>query len=359
MTACTFTEISPPSREVSPNNLVDTLIRAGLQASAPSHWIAGVQFVPQSCGGGGIATGDECLNGCADKVANALEDVVKWKPYNIYAATQCSSFSDRQELSAAVAQTFAQSVPVIAATELYYGLSNAFEVDGLTCDNGDPFPLNPILATPTQLFPSGSDIADWETSTVLSVESAMVLALNTLADYGTGTVGTLHVSPGLGAFLLAEGFVSETNGIYRTVVGNHLVIAAPGYTGGSPLDVDGHSPGYLWPNVEWMYVTGPMGLLIDAPAFDQTFESRRNNHFVLAERYVLPYFDPACVQFGIPVNIADGVPPTIDFADPVSEGATRIVRINNDHYVSCVNEGSGEVGEVISPDVYLGVTTAT
>lgn len=357
MTACTFTEISPPVRNRLSNGLIDTLIRAGRQVSAPSNWIGGVQFVPEPCGGGGIFP-PNCLatDDCDVKVANGIPEAVKWAPFNVYAAVQCGSFSDENEIQRRGVATFENSYSAIAAAELYYGVANARAVAGVTCDDGNPAPVNPYLATSEQLFPSGTVVDDWTTAAILSVPHAMALIENTLAEYSISGEGTIHVSPGLLTALIAEEFVMSDGGLFRTHTG-HLVIGAPGYYGGTPrdpadpLDV---SPGRVYlPSdaVEWVYVTGPMGLLLDEREVSSTFGHRRNNYLTLAEQYVLPYFDPTCARFAVPVAFDEYALPSTN----LSVDGVDIFRIFNDHLVYCLNDDSGTEGEAMSPDVFLGV----
>lgn len=348
MTACTFLEISPPARLLSPNNLLATLERAeALMTPTNPAWMGGIQFVPQPCGGGGIWP-NECVGEtCTHKVANGLVESVKWTPNLIYSAVTCGSFSDKNELMAAARSTFNISEPVIAASELYYAAANKDQLAlAPLCDNGDAYPPNPYLATPDQFFPTGTDPAVWTTAQVLLLDQGWRVLLNTIASEFSGTQATIHVSPGLLAILVSVDVVTEVNGLYRTTVGNHLVIGAPGYFGASPAD-ETEGVGYDWPDVEWIYVTGPMGLLLGSVDEDNTFEHRRNNYVSLVERFSLPFFDPTCSQFALPVSL-DAAGTETDFTD--TEPATLVERRNNDHLYECTGKG-----EEMSPGVFVGV----
>lgn len=355
MTACAFTEITPPARESSSDNLLPTLQAAGLQTlSGDGAWVGGVQFVPTPCGGGGVYH-SECATGeCLQKVANGLEASVKWTPWLVYSAVTCATFADRDEIEASAIATFNNSKSVISASELYYALGHRSDYEGLTCDDGSPYPINPFLADPVQYFPTSPDGA-WANAETKLLDEGWRILLNTLADLATGTLAVIHVSPGLLSALVAEQLVVSSNGLYFSATGGHLVIGAPGYSGGSPSDdIVGNSPGYIWPGVEWIYVTGPMNLALGDVQTDTTLEHRRNNYFTVAEQFILPYFDPTCIQFGVPVTLDPNKEDT-DFSD--TGGAKAVTRINNDHIIACDPQSTGDfAGEEMSPDIYLGHT---
>lgn len=348
-----FTEISPPARRKSNLDIFTVLEQVvdGDVMRGDGPWIGGIQFVPEPCGGGGISLNECATEECQSKVANTLEESVKWRPWNVYSMVRCSTFSTPGEVPAAARQTFDNSKGVISAFELTYGAANYLQYSGV----GDDV-RNPILATPNQIFPT-SATGDWIDAEVKMLDEGWRIILNTLADLYTGTEGVIHVSPGLASLLLTVEAIDVQGGVIRTNVGGHLVLAANGYPGGAPRPADelpnGQSPAKYHPGVEWVYVTGPVGLALGDVHEDTTLEHRRNNYYTLAEQFVLPYFDPSCAQFAVPVTVDEDAL-TTDFTDEFQ--GEWITRIQNDQIVACIDPDGGTEGQEISPGLSLGLT---
>ena len=367
MTACTFREVSPPSRRLSGDNLLSVLERAGLvRDRGDGTWIGGVQFRPENCGGGGIHV-DNCasgveesggsgdVSGCAEKVFNSFHEAVKWRSMNVFSSVSCSTFSDQPDVRDEATRSFIISKPAIVAFELYYGQANKLETVGELCDDGSPFPQNPFIADPAQLFPSGTDTADWTTAVVLDPVAGLALINDTIATYALGAESVIHTTPGMATIWLSHDLIDrDDSGNFRTRVGNHLVIAAPGYYGSTPYDPNGDSPGRLYDNIAWTYVTGPMGLYLGDEHSSDSLDQRRNNYFTVVEQFVLPFFDPTCPRFAVPIG-QDCASLEVDF----TIGGTPVTRILNDHYLECVPPESGAPeGEAIDPAVFIGIDYA-
>lgn len=371
MTACTFFEVSPPSRTPSEDGLLVTLERASLtvETDPPGRWIGGVQFRPEACGGGGIWV-DNCLfnaespdspgeEGCDLKVFNTFHDAVPWHSMLIFSSVHCSTFSDQPDVNTQAKQQFNLSRDAIAAFELYYGQANRLMVAGETCDDSDPVPQNPFIADAlTNSFPTAATPGDWTSAVTLDPVAGMALILDQIATITSGATAVLHIPPGLAAVWLALELIEKEDGLYRTSVGGHLVIAAPGYYGSTPLDdtdpgnFDGHSPGFVAEGGWWVYVTGGMGLYQDAVRTEDTLEHRRNNYFTVAEQFVLPFFDPTCPRFALPVG-RDCSSLEIDWSDPLA--FTPVEQIFNDQFITCVDPDGGNEGTPMDPAIFVGV----
>jgi len=294
---------------------------------------------------------------CSLKVFNTFHDSVAWKSMLIFSSVHCSTFSDSADVKAEAVSQFDISRDAIAAFELYYGQANRLEVSGETCDDGDPVPANPFIADAlANSFPTAVTPGDWTTATTLDPVAGMALILDEIAATAAGAQAVIHIPPGLAAVWLALELIDRVDGVFRTSVGGHLVIAAPGYYGSTPLDdtdpanFDGHSPGFVIDGGFWVYVTGGMGVYLDTVDTSNTLEHRRNNYFTVVEQFVLPYFDPTCPRFALPIG-RDCSSLDLDW----SVTGTPVEQIFNDQYITCVDPDGGNEGVPMDPAIFVGV----
>jgi hypothetical protein len=369
MTARTFTEVAPPARTPSRDDLLATLEREGVLRTDVENerWVAGIQFRPENLGGGGIFT-DNCLANndlsseevatCTHKVFNTFKDAVEWRGYTMFSSVSCSTFSDRADITAEARRQFAFSRGAIAAFELYYGLSNRIETLNKLDDQGNPYPVNPYLATTVQDFPTAT--AAWTDATILDPIAGLATIHQEISARALGTPSVIHASPALTVIWEAMELIRRAdNGNFYTNVGEHLVLAPPGYYGSTPLDptdpVPSHSPGVTHPGVHWTYVTGPLVYYEGEYEVSDTLQQRRNNYFTVAEQNILVAFDDAFPRFALPIG-RDCTSLDVDF----TVGGDPVNRIMNDQYLACVTVGSGEdQGEAIDPEAFIGLDYGT
>lgn len=293
---CTFFNVEAvPARFPHRDNFIATLERAGkFQETFEDRWLAGITFVPHSCGGGGIYL-NNCINegeDCDFKVFSGLKPEVRWRGYTMFASVSCSTFGDRMIVEREALNNFTVSRPAIAAWELYYGHASSLNLD---CEEFDG---NPYLATTAQGFPTAPDGITAADAVAVSPKEAAYLALNEIDQIN----GVLHVTYGV-LLAWAEAGIIERNGQgnFETIVGGHLVI--PGYPGSDPI-ADPVPPFDKTVGVDWVFATGDVFGYRGTQVNDQTLDHRRNNYFTLVEQSYLIGFDPSCPRFGIPVEIS-------------------------------------------------------
>lgn len=370
MTARTFTEVAPPARIPSRDDLILTLEREGVRREdvPGERWVAGVQFRPENLGGGGIFV-DNCLANadvsseevatCNHKVFNSFKDSVEWRGYTMFSSVSCSTFSDRADITAEARRQFTYSRGAIAAFELSYGLANRIETQGKLDDQGNAFPQNPFLATTLQDFPTAT--SDWTDADILDPIAGLATINNEIAARALGTPSVIHASPALTTIWQAMELIERReNGNLYTTIGDHLILAPPGYYGATPYDpadpVPAHSPAVTYPGVHWVYVTGPLIYYEGDLEISDTLQQRRNNYFTVVEQNLLVAFDDSFPRFGLPIG-RDCTSLDVTFGvagDPVN-------RIMNDQYLACVALGSSEEdqGEAIDPEAFIGLDYGT
>lgn len=365
-------EVSPYPRTPSREDLISVLERAEqVSGRGDERWIGGIQFRPVACGGGGIHV-DNCafesdspdspglsVGDCVNKVFNGFHDSVKYRAINVFSSVSCGTFSDREDVAVQANQQFDLSKGAIVAFELMYGQANKLETTAETCDDGSPMPQNPFIADTNQFFPTATVPSDWTTATVLDPVAGLALINNLINELVAGAESTIHIPASVATIWDGYELITrDSANNWRTNVGNHLVIASPGYHGSSPYEPDGHSPAVTHDGVGWAYVTGPVGIYIgdrhgisaSSTAFDGvTFDHRRNNYFTVVEQFYLPYFDPTCPRFAVPIG-RDCTSVEID----LSTGGVPVDQIYNDHYITCVDFGAGTEGTPMDPDIFVG-----
>lgn len=350
MTACNFIPINPPSVSRPTNQLLDALRSVGAYTEAgDGPWINGIQFQPTPLGGGGIYNVLCDSETCLEKTHLGFHDPVKFRPYFIYTSATCGSFSDKALVTDNANSAFDASIDVILAAELWAGRGTqaalAIATDqGFTCQDGSDYFANPYLASPDQLFPTGTDEEDWTTAEAIFPERAIALILSRI-PFG----GVLHVSPSLASELVVRDLIVPDGPAFRTAVGNHLVIAAPGYTGTSPANTK-------YDDVEWIYVTGGVAGIAGDTEIYPSFERETNRYETLKETTALVYFDTN-IRFGVPVLLScacgDTSPDFSEDGDPATD-------IFNDHLYACLSlAGADTNGGPIDPDAYVGFFTDT
>jgi hypothetical protein len=138
-----------------------------------------------------------------------------------------------------------------------------------------------------------------------SIGGAIGILIQQMSVTGSGSGGTIHMSPYLANVAASEYLIYRRGQRLYTVVGDYLVVADGGYSGNGP----GVTPGVPATAVQqWIYVTQPVYYKLDklefAAGFDLTkYINRGANHLVVpVEADAIFFFDP-CAVFGVSVNL--------------------------------------------------------